>query len=102
MGRDSKDQMHATPSGSGENAKQERSVQTRASLMDAARKIFCRDGFERARLEEISSEAGKTRGAFYSHFKDKEDVFFAIFEQDLVRDQAAFRAKLERAATKEE
>ena len=30
--------------------------------------------------------ARKTRGAFYDNFKDKEDVFLAIFEEDVVRD----------------
>jgi AcrR family transcriptional regulator len=51
--------------------------------MDAARRVFARDGFESARLEDIADFAGKTRGAFYDHFDDKEDVFFAIFEEDL-------------------
>ena len=40
-----------------------------------------------ARLEGIAEEAGKTRGAFYAHFVDKEDVFFAIFEEDVARTQ---------------
>ena len=69
--------------------KQERSLNTRAELLEAARKVFARDGFERARLEDIAEEAGKTRGAFYAHFEDKEDVFFAIFEQDVARSQMA-------------
>ena len=30
--------------------------------------------------------ARKTRGAFYDNFKDKEDVFLAIFEEDMARD----------------
>jgi AcrR family transcriptional regulator len=75
-------------------AKQERSVQTRAELLEAARKVFARDGFERARLEDIAEETGKTRGAFYAHFEDKEDVFFAIFEQDVARSQMALAGDL--------
>ncbi|MDE3198502.1 MAG: TetR/AcrR family transcriptional regulator [Acidobacteriota bacterium] len=71
----------------GERAKQERSLQTRSELLKAARKVFVRDGFERARLEDIAEAAGKTRGAFYAHFEDKEDVFFAIFEEDVARSQ---------------
>jgi len=67
--------------------KQERSLVTRQELIDAARRIFARDGFEVARLQDIAAAAGKTRGAFYAHFQDKEDVFFAIFEQDIARDQ---------------
>ena len=38
-------------------------------------------------MEDIAAAAGKTRGAFYANFEDKEDVFFAIFEEDLSRDR---------------
>ena len=67
--------------------KQERALVTRQHLMKAAREVFTRDGFESARIEDIAAQAGKTRGAFYDNFKDKEDVFFAIFEEDIARDQ---------------
>ncbi len=67
--------------------RQERSQATRRELVQAARDIFARDGFEVARLEDIAAAAGKTRGAFYAHFDDKEDVFFAIFEDDLAEDE---------------
>jgi AcrR family transcriptional regulator len=66
--------------------KQKRTVLTRQELLHSARAIFARDGFEHARLEDIASRAGKTRGAFYANFKDKEDVFCAIFEEDVDRD----------------
>jgi AcrR family transcriptional regulator len=59
---------------------QERSEATRARLIRAAEKIFARDGFEAAKLEEIASEAGYTRGAFYANFESKEDLFFALLE----------------------
>ena len=82
--------------------KQERSSATRQELLDAARRIFARDGFEAARLQDIAAAMGKTRGAFYSHFQDKEDVFFAIFEEDILRDQLAYIARLRLASTLEE
>jgi AcrR family transcriptional regulator len=66
--------------------KQKRALLTRQELLRSARVIFARDGFEHARLEDIASNAGKTRGAFYDNFKDKEDVFCAIFEEDMERD----------------
>jgi AcrR family transcriptional regulator len=59
---------------------QERSEATRARLIRAAEKIFARDGFEAAKLEEIASEAGHTRGAFYANFESKEDLFYALLE----------------------
>ncbi len=59
---------------------------TRKELLRSARAIFARDGFEHARIEDIAIKASKTRGAFYDNFKDKEDVFCAIFEENIDRD----------------
>ena len=80
--------------------KQRRSIETRHQLLNAARKIFARDGFAQARLEDIAAEAGKTRGAFYAHFQDKEDVFFAIFEEDTRRDKERIVKLLTAAKTR--
>jgi AcrR family transcriptional regulator len=66
--------------------RQRRGIVTRSQLIRSARHIFARDGFEHARIEDIALRARKTRGAFYDNFKDKEDVFLAIFEEDVVRD----------------
>jgi AcrR family transcriptional regulator len=66
--------------------RQRRGVVTRNELIRSARHVFARDGFEHARIEDIALRARKTRGAFYDNFKDKEDVFLAIFEEDVVRD----------------
>ena len=66
--------------------KQQRAVVTRQKLLRSARAIFARDGFEHARLEDIATNAGRTRGAFYANFRDKEDVFYAIFEEELIHD----------------
>ncbi len=63
------------------NKHQQRTEQTRRKLLKAARRIFARDGFEAARIEEIAREAGHTRGAFYANFESKEDLFFALVEQ---------------------
>lgn len=82
--------------------KQERALSTRRQLIAAARAIFVREGFESARIEQIAAEAGKTRGAFYDNFSDKEDVFFAIFEQDMTRNRETFNAALSAASSLEE
>jgi AcrR family transcriptional regulator len=79
--------------------RQERSVATRQDLIVSARAIFVRDGFEAARLEDIAVAAGRTRGAFYNHFQNKEDVFFAIFEDDVARDHVAYLDQLRKAST---
>jgi AcrR family transcriptional regulator len=58
-----------------------RTAATRNKLLAAAGRIFARDGFEAARLEDIAAAAGYTRGAFYANFNDKEDLFFALLER---------------------
>lgn len=59
----------------------ERTEATRRKLLLAAEKVFARDGFEAARLEDIAGRAGYTRGAFYANFQSKEDIFFALLER---------------------
>ena len=73
-----------------------RSEATRKRLLAAAEKTFARDGFEAARLEDIASLAGYTRGAFYANFKSKEDIFFALLEQWVARRIAEVNAVLAR------
>jgi AcrR family transcriptional regulator len=79
--------------------KQNRALVTRRHLTAAARRVFARGGFELARVEDIAAAAGKTRGAFYANFKDKEDVFFAIFEEDLARDRERVALHLDDASS---
>jgi AcrR family transcriptional regulator len=66
--------------------KQKRALLTRKQLLRSARAVFARDGFEHTCIEEIAAKAGKTRGAFYDNFSSKEDVFFAVFAENLDRD----------------
>jgi len=82
---------------------QERTETTRRKIMESAREIFARDGVEAARLEEIASHAGYTRGAFYANFESKEELFLQVVEvqlcnfsrtaQEAVRSQTEIRAK---------
>ncbi len=54
---------------------------TRQALLAAARELFAADGFQATRTEEIVQRAGLTRGALYHHFRDKEDLFRAVYEE---------------------
>jgi AcrR family transcriptional regulator len=67
------------------NKHQLKTEEMRRKLLKSARKIFAKDGFEAARLEDIAKDAGHTRGAFYAHFASKEDLFFALLEQQIYR-----------------
>jgi hypothetical protein len=59
-------------------------------LLDAALEVFWRDGVTRASSQAIAQEAGVTRGALYWHFKNKEDLFETLFEQQYADFFAAF------------
>jgi AcrR family transcriptional regulator len=61
----------------------EQRSRTRASLIDAAASVFARRGFNGASLDEIAQEAGFTKGAVYSNFASKDDLFLAVLEEHL-------------------
>ncbi len=58
-----------------------RGARTRARLVDAARRVFERDGYIDARLADITAEARCSTGTFYLYFANKEQVFHAVLEQ---------------------
>jgi AcrR family transcriptional regulator len=58
-----------------------RGHETRAALIAAAREVFERDGFLRARIVDITAAAGVAAGSFYTYFNDKDEVFAALMEQ---------------------
>ena len=53
---------------------------TRKALLQAARELFAERGYANTPTQEIVERAGVTRGALYYHFRDKTDVFRAVFE----------------------
>jgi TetR/AcrR family transcriptional regulator, transcriptional repressor of aconitase len=61
--------------------RQESKAVTRARLIEAAERLFIRKGFADASVEEISEAAGYSRGAFYSNFDDKEQIFLAVIDR---------------------
>ena len=63
------------------NKNELRTKETRDLLLRSAETIFVRDGYEGAELGEIASLAGRTKGAIYAHFKNKEDLFIALFAE---------------------
>lgn len=65
-----------------------RAAGTRAQLVAIGRELFAQRGFAGTSTEEIVMRAGVTRGALYYHFRDKQDLFRAVFadvEEDVNR-----------------
>lgn len=58
----------------------ERAGETRAAIVRAARELFAADGFAATSTTEVVERAGVTRGALYHHFRSKEDLFEAVYE----------------------
>src|SRR6185437_3057785 len=86
----------------GPNKHQLRTQATRGKLLKAGMRVFARDGFEAARIEDVAAEAGHTRGALYANFKSKEELFFALLEQEAHRRLVKLRGILEQCPSVEE
>ncbi len=56
-------------------------TRNRAALVAAARRVFERDGYVRARITDIADEAGVAHGSFYSHFDGKQEIFAAVMAE---------------------
>jgi AcrR family transcriptional regulator len=72
-----------------------RRAMTRQHLLEAAAIVFARDGFHGATLDDIAATAGFTKGAVYSNFKSKDDLFLALLDDRIDRQFAITGAILE-------
>jgi AcrR family transcriptional regulator len=72
----------------------ERKAQTREGLLDAAMRLFCERGFHATSLDLVAAEAGYTKGAVYSNFASKEDLFFALYERRVEQEATRLREVL--------
>lgn len=65
-----------------------RADETRRSIIAAAERVFGRKGYGDGTVDDIITEAGISRGAFYHHFANKEEVFRGLL-RDHVKDELA-------------
>ncbi|MFF8021733.1 TetR/AcrR family transcriptional regulator [Streptomyces sp. NPDC007896] len=54
---------------------------TRRHIQQTALELFTEQGYERTSLREIAEQIGVTKAALYYHFKAKEDILAALFEE---------------------
>ncbi|WP_338448450.1 TetR/AcrR family transcriptional regulator [Niallia oryzisoli] len=52
--------------------------ETKANIINAAFKLFGTKGYDGTSIDDILKEVGKTRGAFYSHFKSKKELLLKV------------------------
>ncbi len=73
----------------------ERRRQTRAAILDAARDLFERDGYDGASVDAIVARADVAKGTFYQHFDNKIAVVLALARDDLAQAAPRVLADLE-------
>ena len=61
--------------------RQRRKAETRQRLLEAATRLFAKQGFEATRPQDIAREADVAVGTFYLHFADRRDAFRAFTER---------------------
>src|SRR5262245_10298223 len=57
------------------------SAETRHALLDGARRIFARDGYEATTNRSIAAEVGITTGAIYHYFPSKAELYAAVYAE---------------------
>jgi AcrR family transcriptional regulator len=82
-------------------SREEARQQTRERLLDAAAVVFKRQGYNGASLEAVAEAAGYTKGAVYSNFATKADLFVALLQRYLDAEVALQGAQFESSTLEE-
>ena len=72
-------------------SREEQREETRRRLLDAARQTFVRRGYEASSVDEIAELAGYSRGAVYSNFRDKDELYVTVLEACMAAKDAELR-----------
>jgi AcrR family transcriptional regulator len=83
-------------------SRSEKKAQTKQRLVEAAADVFRRRGYQAATVEEITAEAGFTRGAFYSNFTSKEELVAELLQRVVYDEYRAMAEKLPRGVSGKE
>ena len=77
---------------------QQRSEETRARIIESAIKLFSNRGYDTASVDDICTEAGISKGAFYHHFESKQALFLALLDRWLQTIDNAIEASKDKTA----
>ncbi len=75
---------------------QDRGINTKERIMNAAEQLFVTDGYYRTTSKKIVKHAGVSIGSFYGYFHDKKDVFIAVVWNHIQCTVAAIREYLDK------
>jgi AcrR family transcriptional regulator len=75
--------------------RQDSREETRKHLLDAGQRLIAKMGLATASVEDIAEAAGYTRGAFYSNFSSKDDLFLELLRRDHNETQVQLAALLD-------
>jgi len=71
--------------------KGDKRARTRAKLLDAARELIRKKGYQRTTLKEVAQRAGMTSGAIYGNFRNRDELFMALADVHWAPIKPAFR-----------
>lgn len=63
------------------NKRQQQALKTKERLLKVALELFEEKGFQTTTVDEIIERANSSKGAFYTHFKSKHDIFLVKFKE---------------------
>ena len=71
--------------------KGDKRARTRAKLLEAARELIRKKGYQRTTLKEVAQRAGMTSGAIYANFRNRDELFMALADVHWAPIKPAFR-----------
>ncbi len=77
-------------------------TKTRQKLLEVARELFAHKGLEATTMNDIAAASGRGRRTLYTYFRNKEDIYFAVIEEELERLSDKLDETAEMAAEPEE
>ncbi len=77
-------------------------LRTKNQLLESARQIFAKNGFQGASVDMIAEHAGYSKGAVYSNFESKEALFLALLKERMSEEIGELRTLLSRNGSAEE